>query len=165
MMEISLEKIDTIRERTGLSYKEAKEVLEKHDGNVVEALIDIEQNQGSWNENISSKGDLIVDKLKEALRKGNVTKITIKKDGEIIVNIPVTAGVIGTILAAPVAAFGLTAAVLAKCSIEITKEDGEVVDINSMAEKTVDKVKKAVKREGKNEQDIEDSFDQKNGSE
>ena len=164
-MDISLEKIDTIRERTGLSYKDAKEVLEKHDGNVVEALIDIEQNQGSWSENISNKGDVIIDKLKETLRKGNVTKITIKKDGEIIVNIPVTAGVIGALLAAPLAAFGLTAAVLAKCSIEITKEDGEVVNINSMAEKTVDKVKKAVKREEKYETDLDDDSIPKNDNE
>jgi translation elongation factor EF-Ts len=159
-MEISLEKIDTIRERTGLSYKDAKEILEKHNGSVVEALIDIEENQGTWSENISSKGDVIIDKLKEALRKGNVTKITIKKDGEIIVNIPVTAGVIGALLAAPMAAFGLTAAVLAKCSIEITKEDGEVVDINSMAEKTVDKVKKAVKREDKNGANLDNDSEQ-----
>ncbi len=164
-MEISLEKIDLIRERTGLSYKDAKEVLEKHDGNVVEALIDIEQNQSSWSDNISNKGDAIIEKLKEALRKGNVTKITIKKDGDIIVNIPVTAGVIGALLAAPMAAFGLTAAVIAKCSIEITKEDGEVVNINSMAEKTVDKVKKAVKKDGKYDLDEDDIFEDKNDNE
>jgi len=146
-MEISLEKIDIVRERTGVSYKEAKEILEKHNGNVVEALIDLEGNQESWSENISSKGDMVLEKLKETLRKGNVTKIIVKKDGDTIMNIPVTAGAIGALLSPPVTAIGLTAAVLAKCSLEIVKEDGEVVDINMMAEKTVNKVKQAVKKD------------------
>jgi len=146
-MDISLEKIDAVRERTGLSYKDSKELLEKNEGSVVDALIDFEQNQHSWNEHLSNKGNEIVDKLKEVLRKGNVTRLTIVKEGETIVNIPVTAGVISMILSVPLTAFGLTAALLSKCSIEIAKEDGEIVNINAMAEKTVDKVKNVVKKE------------------
>jgi len=90
---------------------------------------------------------MVLEKLKETLRKGNVTKIIVKKDGDTIMNIPVTAGAIGALLSPPVTAIGLTAAVLAKCSLEIVKEDGEVVDINMMAEKTVNKVKQAVKKD------------------
>jgi NACalpha-BTF3-like transcription factor len=37
MSEITLEKIDIIRERTGANYAEAKEALEVSDGNVVDA--------------------------------------------------------------------------------------------------------------------------------
>lgn len=146
-MDITLEKIDKLRERTGIGYKEAKEVLEKHNGDVLEALIDIEQNSNKWSNNISNKGEAVIDTLKEILRKGNVTKIVVKKDGDTIVNLPVTAGAIGMILALPATALGLTAAVLSRCSIEITKEDGEIVNINKMAENTVDKVKKGFKKE------------------
>lgn len=159
-MEINLESIDTIRERTGVSYKEAKEALERHNGDVLEALIELEENKNTWSSNLSNKGEEIIESLREILRKGNVTKIVVKKDGETIVNLPVTAGAIGVILALPLTALGLTAAVISKCSIDITREDGEVININEMAEKTVDKVKKGFRRE-----DIYNSTTQKSTDE
>lgn len=146
-MEISLEKIDIIRERTGLSYKEAKQILEKHEGNVVDALIDIEEGQKTWSDNFVGKGDEILQRLKDALRKGNVTKILIKKNDEIIMNIPVTAGAIGAILSPPVTTVGVAAALMSGCTLEIVKENGEVVNLSEMAEKTVEKVRKAARRE------------------
>ncbi|RKD34723.1 DUF4342 domain-containing protein [Thermohalobacter berrensis] len=157
-MDINLEKIDTIRERTGVSYKEAKEALEKSNGDVVEALIYLEENEKSWSTNMSAKGEEIMETLKEAIRKGNVTKIILKKDGEVIMNIPVTAGAIGALLSPPIAALGLTTALLSKTSVEIVKENGEVVNINEMAEKTVDKVKSKVTR-NKNEENPDDTVD------
>ena len=42
-LEISLEKIELVKDRTGVSYKEAKEALEKSGGNVVDAIISIEE--------------------------------------------------------------------------------------------------------------------------
>ncbi len=41
----SLEKIDLLKERANISYKEAANLLEQFDGNVVEALIHIESKQ------------------------------------------------------------------------------------------------------------------------
>ena len=42
-MEITLEKIELVKDRTGVSYKEAKEALEAADGSVVDAIISIEE--------------------------------------------------------------------------------------------------------------------------
>lgn len=134
-MDISLEKIDTVVARTNATFKEAKEALEKAEGNVVEAIIFIEDNQTSWTDNMSDKGERMIDKVKEILRKGNVTKITIRKDGEIIMNIPVNAAALGTIISAPLALVGVGTALLSKCTIEIQKEDGEVININNLMEK------------------------------
>ncbi len=134
-MDISLEDIDRVVERAKVSYKEAKEALEKNNGDVIEAIIYLENQHKTWTENLSDTGEQIISKVKEILRKGNVTKIIVKKDNEIIMNIPVTAGVIGTILGAPVALLGLGAAVISKCTIEITKEDGEVINVNDLIEK------------------------------
>lgn len=146
-MDITLEKIDKIRERTGLSYKEAKEALERNNGDVLETLIDLEENKSTWSHNLSNRGEAVIENLKEVLRKGNVTKIVVKRDEETILNLPVTAGAIGAIIALPATALGLAAAVVSKCTIEITKEDGEVINISEKAEKTVDKVKKGFKKE------------------
>ena len=131
-MDISLDKIDTVVARTSATFKEAKEALEKTEGDVVEAIVLIEENQVSWAGNISNKGEQMLDKVKEILRKGNVTKITVKKDGEILMNIPVNAAALGTIISAPLALIGLGSAILSKCTIEIQKEDGEIVDINNL---------------------------------
>lgn len=38
-MEITLEKVDTVIERTGVSYSEAKKALEESDGDVLAAII------------------------------------------------------------------------------------------------------------------------------
>ncbi len=46
-MDITLENIDLIRERTGISYREAKEALERNDGNVIDTLIELEDKSNS----------------------------------------------------------------------------------------------------------------------
>lgn len=140
-MDISLDKIDLIVERTGVSYREAKEALEKSNGDVLEAIIYIENQNKSFTENMGNKGEQLLDKLKEYIRKGNVTKIIIKKDGEVIMNIPVSAGTIGTILAPQIALLGFSAALLSKCTFEIVKEDGETININETVEKEIHKSK------------------------
>lgn len=136
-MEITLEKIELVKDRTGVSYKEAKEALEAANGSVVDAIIDIEESidftaKGKFGEQATH----IIDKVKDAVKKGNVSKIIIKKNDEIILNLPVNIGLIGTVLsplaivAATIAAFGT------KCVIELQKDNGEIVDISERANDT-----------------------------
>src|SRR5690606_15598960 len=132
-MDITLEMIDSVVSRTNVSFKEAKEALEKTNGDVVEAIIYIESSQKS---NLSSEltdiGNAMINKVKEILEKGNVTRITVKKDGDIILNLPVTAAAVGAIISVPLALIGLGGALLSKCTIEIQKEDGEIINVNNM---------------------------------
>ena len=77
--EVTLEKVDVVRERTGASYIEAKEALIQCEGNVVDAIIYIEKkNAEAEAEKPSSKEELL-KWLKEVLEKGNVTRIRVKK--------------------------------------------------------------------------------------
>ncbi len=132
-MDITLEMIDSVVARTNASFQEAKEALEKTNGDVVDAIIYIESSQkSSWSDDISGMGNEMIKKVKEILKKGNVTKITVKKDGETILNLPVTAAAVGALISVPLALVGLGGALLSKCTIEIQKEDGEVVNVNSM---------------------------------
>ncbi|MCT4621861.1 MAG: DUF4342 domain-containing protein [Marinisporobacter sp.] len=141
-MEITLEMIDQVRDRTGVSYKEAKEALEATDGNIIDAIIHIEEKQNTkWTDNISGVGNEIVETLKEIVKKGNVTKIVFKRDGDVIMNIPVTAGAVGAVLSPPIAMVGTLAALATKCKIEIVKTDGQIVDINEMAEETLENMR------------------------
>jgi len=141
-MDISLEKIDIVRDRTGVSYKRAKEALDAHNGNVVDAIISLEEETTqSWTKNASETGNEMFEKLKKVIEKGNVTKVILKKDDETILNIPVTAGAIGVILSPLAAILGVSAALVSRMKIEIVKKDGEIVDLNEMAETKMNDIK------------------------
>ena len=94
-MEITLEKIELVKDRTGVSYAEAKEALEKADGSVVDAIILIEEQIDiTPKTKAGDQASHVVEKIKELIRKGNVSKIKIKKGDEIIMNIPVNIGIL-----------------------------------------------------------------------
>jgi len=142
-MEITLEKIELVKDRTGVTYKEAKEALEAADGSVVDAIINIEETmETSDSKTMGSKGAAIVDSIKELVKKGNVSRIVVKKaDGDAVVNIPVNAGLVGLViapwgmLAGAIAAFGF------KCIIEVVKTDGTIIDVSDRATEAMNKAR------------------------
>ena len=150
-MEITLEKIDAIRERTGISYKEAKEILEEFNGDVINALIYLEeaQKKDKWTETVTVAGNEVVDKIKDLIKKGNITKIRVKKDNKVILDIPVTAGAIGTFLAPQIAALGTVVALISKCTLEIERPDKRTLNINDIMEEKVEQAKGFVEDLGK----------------
>ena len=148
MAEITLEKIDIIKERTGVSYTEAKEALEECDSDVVNALIYIEAKQKKYAkfnmEEMYSTKDEFVTTIKDIVKKGNVTRIKIKKDDTVVIDIPVNAGIAAGLIGLynPVLiALGLLTAVLTKVTVEITKADGSVEVVNTIIKNTVEDVK------------------------
>ncbi len=100
-MEITLEKIELVKDRTGVTYAEAKQALEETDGSVVDAIIAIEEiiNSGEKGKGFGKKGEALFSRLKEIVKKGNVSKIQVKKDGELVLNVPVNAGLVGVVIA------------------------------------------------------------------
>lgn len=130
MEEITLEKIDIIRERIGVSYREAKEILERNNGNVIEALVDAEgSNQSTWTEEFSVRSSEVMDKVKELIHEGNVNRIRVKHDGRTLVEIPVAIGAIGAVVLPQLAALGVLVAVFKRCTIEVvrTGEEDEIL--------------------------------------
>ena len=74
-----------------------------------------------------------VEKIKELVRKGNVSKIVVRHKGEVLLSIPVNVGVVGAVIGLTAAKWAVLAAVLGTvgfgCSVEIVKDDGEVVNV------------------------------------
>nr|WP_315024288.1 DUF4342 domain-containing protein [uncultured Aminipila sp.] len=137
-MEITLEKIELVKDRTGVSYKEAKEALEAADGSVVDAIINIEESiDEKGKSKIGEGSSQIIEKIKETVKKGNVSKIIVKKDDEVMLNLPVNIGIVGTFLAPWAMIAGLIAAFGTKCVIELVKDDGAIIDISEMANDTI----------------------------
>ena len=144
-MEITLEKIELVKDRTGVSYKEAKEALEDAGGSVVDAIIAIEEDiDNQSKKSFGEQGGAVIESVKDLVKKGNVSKIVVKNsEGDVILNIPVNAGIIGAViapwgtLAAVVAAFGF------KCVIEVVKGDGTIIGVS---DRTNDAVEKATEK-------------------
>ncbi|NMB38222.1 MAG: DUF4342 domain-containing protein [Firmicutes bacterium] len=111
-----LQKIDVIRERTGLSFADARQLLEANSWDVMEALIAYE------NQTITSRWEVrgleVVDKVKQLIKRGNVTNIRIKANDRIVMEFPVTIGVIGTVLAPKLILLAGLTCLLTKCTIE-----------------------------------------------
>lgn len=130
-MEITLEMVDQVRERTGVSYEKAKEALEGANGSVVDAIIAIEKEE--------DEGAVdIVERIKAAVKKGNVNRIRVTKSGDELLNIPVNAGIAGGVIglmAGPwviisAAAAGAIAKFGFDCRFEIVKDDGTVEELD-----------------------------------
>lgn len=74
-------------------------------------------------------GEELLGKVRELIHEGNVRKIIIKNEkGETYLEIPVTIGVIGAILAPVFAAIGALAALAANFTIVVERKDDEPAD-------------------------------------
>jgi hypothetical protein len=68
-------------------------------------------------------GDKLLAKIKELLHEGNIRRILIKsEEGKVLMEFPVTLGVVGAILAPQLAAVGAIAALVTKCTLVVEKE-------------------------------------------
>ena len=143
-MEITLEKIEIVKDRTGSTYAEAKAALEAAEGSVVDAIIAIEGKMNEEDDKVdggSLKDSPIFAKMKEIVDKGNVSRILITKNEKTIVNFPVTAGVIGAVLVPWGAILGIVAALGAQCSIDFVDAEGKVIDIDGKVIGAYDKAR------------------------
>lgn len=88
-------------------------------------------------EEFKINGEDLLAKVKQLINEGNVRRIIIKnKDGKSLVELPLTIGVVGAVLAPALAAVGAIAALVTECTIVVEREaqakkdvvEGEVVD-------------------------------------
>jgi uncharacterized membrane protein YvbJ len=74
-------------------------------------------------EEFKVSADDLVKTVKKLIHEGNVRRILIKDDkGKTLMDIPVTVGVVGTILAPWLAALGVIGAIATNCTIVVERE-------------------------------------------
>jgi len=150
-MNITLEQIDEVINRTGATYHQAKEALAFAEGDVVEAIIYIEtlKKDSGVNEKPYVNGAEIIGLLKETIKKGNVTRITLEKNNKVVVDIPILAGLVGALVFTPATVASILAALIAGCDLKIIKDDGEIIDVKEFTEHKVGSVKGKFSKERK----------------
>jgi hypothetical protein len=72
-------------------------------------------------ETIRLQGIELLDKLKQIIHEGNARRIIVKQENRIVAEFPLTAGVVGTLVAPVLAAIGALVALLKDCSIEVER--------------------------------------------
>jgi hypothetical protein len=87
----------------------------------------------SWTEELTVTGSELVERIKKLVAEGNVRRLIIRKpDGESLLEIPLTAGVVAggavTIMAPVLAAVGALAALLTEFKIEVIRTDEQDPD-------------------------------------
>jgi hypothetical protein len=69
-------------------------------------------------------GEELLTKIKEIIKQGNVRRVMIKdKDGKVVMEFPLTLGVIGAVLAPTLAAIGAIAALITEATIVVEKSE------------------------------------------
>lgn len=67
--------------------------------------------------------DELVSKVKELIHEGNIRKLIVKQNDKILMEIPLSIGIVGIMLAPTLAALGALAALITECTIEVEKEE------------------------------------------
>ncbi|MEG0307437.1 MAG: DUF4342 domain-containing protein [Clostridium sp.] len=145
----TFEKIEMIREKTKLSFEEAEAILEKFNGDVVEALIHCERIKRNRDKNFNERvtESEFVNYIKSLIKSGNVAKIIIRKDENILVNIPVNAGIlvgVALLLQPVLIVIGAATAVFTHLEVDIIKQDGSIEVVNVIVKNTVKTTVKVV---------------------
>jgi len=115
-MNRDLEKIDILRARLGVGYKEAREALDAAGGDVVQALINLEEKRRNFGERFQAKGRDMVGNLREFMHRGRDYRIKVKKGGKTVLDFPASVGalgVIGALASSEIAVLGVLGTVAA----------------------------------------------------
>jgi hypothetical protein len=75
-------------------------------------------------EEYNVSGSNLVDRVRELLHEGNVTRVIVKDvNGKVLLEIPATVGVVGVVLAPWLVALGVIAALVTNCKLVVERRE------------------------------------------
>ena len=72
-------------------------------------------------ESFKAEGANVADRLRDLIREGNVRRVVVEYQGKAVAEFPLTAGVVGVLLAPIAAAIGAVVALLNDCTIRVER--------------------------------------------
>ena len=129
MANLTLDKVDIIRSRFEMSYREAFELLERNGNNVVRALMEAEELKNKpgmievLEERITVMGHELVEKVQELVRTGQNAKIRVNRDGRTVLTIPAAVGAAGAMFFPCLTVFATVAAMTQKYELVFDKRN------------------------------------------
>ncbi len=155
------EKVDKLRERANVSYEEAKQALERANGDILDAMIILEregktrkEGNGIYSTNgtestacvtacdngqakrgaAGENGRSFGDKIKELFRKSTVNYLVIERNGKNVVEIPVFAVILIVLLAWYAAIVAVVVSLFCDCKYSFVGE-GDLEAANNVCDK------------------------------
>lgn len=138
MSKITIEQIDTVKTRANVGYKEAKEILEKFDGDVVQAILYLEE-ENKIKSDIKLANTSYFKKAKSLVSKLNKITVEIYKKQNTVLRIPMSLAIVFSIIGLPAVLVGLVIAIFTGHRIKIENSNGEGYEINETLDKVSDK--------------------------
>lgn len=139
---ITLEQVDQLRKRTNCSYEEAKALLERHNGDVLEAIVEFEKSKHNKNyanhngccDNTEWKkqGGEFWKKFKELIQKGFDNKVVIEDKNGILLNVSVNIMLLLIVFISYITLPVLILLLVLGYKISIKKSEGKEFNISSM---------------------------------
>ena len=74
-------------------------------------------------ESIRTESGQLLERLKELVHEGNVRRVVVQHEGRTVAEFPLTAGVLGVLIAPVAAAIGAIAALLKDCTIAVERAE------------------------------------------
>lgn len=91
---------------------------------VLQLHTDYTKNMTKHTEEFTVNGEELLAKVKSLINEGNIRRIIIKDEhGKVLVELPLTIGVVGALLAPVLAAVGAIAALVTKCTIIVERRN------------------------------------------
>ena len=78
----------------------------------------------SW-QSFKFDGEGVLNRIKNLIHEGNVRRVVIQHQGRTVAEFPLTAGVVGAVLAPVLAAIGALVALLKDCTIQVERAEDE----------------------------------------
>ncbi|WP_042275583.1 DUF4342 domain-containing protein [[Clostridium] dakarense] len=177
---ITIEQMDAVISRVpNATYAQVKQALIDSNGDIIEAVIALESinpiskktkqarqkiedvfNKDSddmkeFKEQFGEDFTHVKEQAKELIKRSSVIRVMVTKNDKIIVNIPLTVGVVGIALGPLVTLVGLSAAVIGKFRIKIQNEDdGTIVDLGELNEEKLNMLKQMLTNTAKDVKDV-----------
>lgn len=122
-MDITLDQIDELRARAGVSYEEACNYLRAASGDLVEAILmaerDREKGDRTSSTEFADKGRDMLERFRRTVSESTKRRLIVRNEDRTVAEMPLAAGLIGAILAPKLAVLGAVAALVTKSTVEI----------------------------------------------
>jgi len=140
MEKITLEQIDLLMERANVSYTDAKEALEHANGDIVDALLYLEQNnkmntkKNDFSKSTSSSHSTTSaykEKATSFIKQLHATSFQMKKGDRTFIDVPATIASLALIICMPFSFLVLLVAIICGIKINVIGQNDVANKINS----------------------------------
>lgn len=157
----TIEDVESLRAKAGVSYEEAVSLLDKYDGDVARALIELEKRGqlGKQGQNVKFNADEAGAWIKRMWTKGMNTRVLVDRKGERLCNLPLLFLLLMLILGPYAVIAALILLLVTGCSVSIqTGEDDKQTILGGEEGGEEEQQEAAPAEEEQSDSDSDDDF-------